>query len=57
MWESGNVSVDCDPDGTEYLIYKKERQTKTRTGMNPRDVIKVKSHAYEMLEIPSRHPF
>ena len=49
--------MGCDPDGTEYPIYKKERQTKTRTVMNPRDVIKVKSHAYGTPEIPSRHPF
>jgi hypothetical protein len=34
----GDVELCLDEaSGTEYLIYDKERQTKTRTGANPRD--------------------
>ena len=52
----GDIEIGCDPDGTEFLIYKQERQTKTRTGLNPRDVRKVKPRAYETPENPSKCP-
>ena len=52
----GDVQVGCDPDGTEYLIYIQEGQTKTRTDTNPRDVRKVKPRAYETPETPSKCP-
>ena len=52
----GDIEVGCDSDGTKFLIYKQERQTKTRTGLNPRDVRKLKPKAYETPEIPDRCP-
>ena len=52
----GDISTGCDPDGAEFLIFKQERQTKTRTGMNPRDIRKVKPRAYGTPENPSRCP-
>lgn len=35
-WEDVQLCLD-EADGTEYLIYDKERQTKTRTGAKLRD--------------------
>ena len=41
----GDVQLHMEADGTEYLEYS-ERQTKTRTGAEPRNVTAVKPKAF-----------
>lgn len=52
----GDVKLMSDDDGSEYLMYSQERQTKTRTGADPRDTRKIKPRAYEVIENPARCP-
>lgn len=52
----GDIQLKSDDDGNEYLIYSQERQTKTRTGSNPKDVRKKKPRAYAVPELPARDP-
>ena len=52
----GDIDLRSDEDGTEYIIYTQERQTKTRTGSNPRDVRQTKPRAYAVPEDPARDP-
>ena len=52
----GDVELKTDDDGSEYLVYTQERQTKTRTGSNPRDIRKTKPRAYAVPEVPNRDP-
>ena len=52
----GDIKLRYDVDGNEYIIYTQERQTKTRTGSNPRDVRKTKPRAYAIPERPERDP-
>ncbi|XP_060561824.1 zinc finger MYM-type protein 4-like [Ruditapes philippinarum] len=52
----GDVKLMSDDDGSEYLVYCQERQTKTRTGAYPRDQRKIKPRAYEVIENPARCP-
>ena len=40
----------------KYLAYTQERQTKTCTGSNPRDIRKTKPRAYAVLEVSNRDP-
>jgi hypothetical protein len=44
----GDVKLLKDPEGTEYLQYT-ERQTKTRTGIDPKNVRKVKTKMFSTL--------
>ena len=48
----GDIDLKQDDDGSEYIVYTQERQTKTRTGSNPRDVRKTKPRAYVVPEEP-----
>lgn len=52
----GDIQLRADVDGNEYLVYTQERQTKTRTGSNPRDVRKTKPRAYAIPQQPERDP-
>ena len=52
----GDIDLRSDEDGAEYIIYTQERQTKTRTGSNPRDVWQTKPRAYAVPEDPARDP-
>jgi len=51
----GDVSLKTDSSGHEYLVFN-ERQTKTRTGANPRNVRKVTPKMWANLQNPSRDP-
>lgn len=42
---SGDIELCCTDDGTEYLVYNPVRQTKTRSGADPRDTRKIKPRA------------
>lgn len=44
MW--GDIEVGVDEDGDEYLVHKKERATKTRTGENVRNIRQFKPKAW-----------
>ena len=52
----GDIELKQDDDGSEYIVYTQERQTKTRTGSNPRDVRRTKPRAYAVPEEPDRDP-
>ena len=52
----GDIELRSDVDGAEYLVYTQERQTKTRTGSDPRDVRKTKPRAYAVPEVTDRDP-
>ena len=52
----GDIQLKSDAEGQEYLVYILERQTKTRTGMNPRDVRPTKPIAYAVPECPEKDP-
>ncbi|XP_052216542.1 uncharacterized protein KIAA1958 homolog isoform X2 [Dreissena polymorpha] len=53
----GDVSLGIDFEtGEEFITFDTERQTKTRTGENPRDIRKVKPRAYAVPEQPDRDP-
>lgn len=54
-WGDVELRKDMEND-KEYLIYTQERQTKTRTGANARDVRKVKPRAYPNEENPHKDP-
>ena len=47
----GDVKLKQTPDRKEYLEYSVERQTKTRTGSDPRDTRKIKPRMYQLREI------
>nr|XP_006811835.1 PREDICTED: zinc finger MYM-type protein 4-like [Saccoglossus kowalevskii] len=51
----GDVSLCTDSSGREYLEFS-ERQTKTRTGENPRDTRKVKPKMWDVPVNPRRCP-
>lgn len=50
LW--GDVILKKNSDGKEYLEYSIERQTKTRTGSDPRDTRKIKPKMYAKPELP-----
>lgn len=52
----GDVELRSDVDDNEYIVYTQERQTKTCTGSNPRDIRKTKPRAYAIPEQPERNP-
>jgi hypothetical protein len=52
----GDIDVRQEESGEEYLIYTQERQTKTRSGTNPRNVRKVKPRAYSIPDNLDRCP-
>ena len=52
----GDVALRIDDDGHEYIVYTQERQTKTRTGANPRDIRQTKPWAYDNPDVPNRDP-
>ena len=52
----GDVALRIDDDGHEYIVYTQERQTKTRTGANPRDIRQTKPRAYAIPDVPNRDP-
>ena len=52
----GDISLSVDDDGDEYLEHKRERQTKTRTGHDPKNVRKFKPKAWENNDQPDRCP-
>ena len=49
----GDVKLKQTPDGKEYLEYSVERQTKTRTGSDPRDTRKIKPRMYSAPDLPA----
>lgn len=49
----GDVKLKQTPDGKEYLEYSVERQTKTRTGSDPRDIRKIKPRMYSAPNQPA----
>ena len=49
----GDVKLKQTPDGKEYLEYWVERQTKTRTGTDPRDTRKIKPRMYSAPDLPA----
>ena len=49
----GDVKLKQTPDGKEYLEYSHEKQTKTRTGSEPRDMRKIKPRMYSALYLPA----
>ena len=51
-----DIQQKSDAEGKEYLVYSLERQTKTRTGMNPRDVRPTKPRAYAVPERNKKDP-
>lgn len=51
----GDIALHCDEHGHDYLSFT-ERQTKTRTGINPRDVRAVKPKLWANKEKPDRCP-
>ena len=51
-----DVALRIDDDGHEYIVYTQERQTKTRTGANPRDIRQTKPRAYAIPDVPNRDP-
>lgn len=51
----GDINLCTDSNGQEYLDFT-ERQTKTRTGANPRDVRCVKPKMWSNIENPERCP-
>jgi hypothetical protein len=46
----------CDDDGSEYLVYSQERQSKTRTGADLRYTRKIMPRAYKIIGNPARCP-
>ena len=52
----GDIDLRSDEDGAEYIIYTQERQTKTRTGSNPRDACQTKPRAYAVPKDQARDP-
>ena len=52
----GDLTLRIDDDGHEYIVYTQERQTKTRTGANPRDIRQTKPRAYAIPDVPNRDP-
>ena len=51
----GDVQLKTDTDGTEYLEYS-ERQTKTRSGEDPRNIRAVKPKAFASQTSPDKNP-
>ena len=51
----GDITLKAEVGGKEYLEYS-ERQTKTRTGANPRDQRQVKPRMYANPLVPERDP-
>ena len=51
-----DIQLKSDAEGQEYLVNSLERQTKTQTGMNPRDVRPTKPRAYAVPECPEKDP-
>ena len=49
----GDVKLKQTPDGKEYIEYSVERQTKTRTGSDPRDTRKIKPRMYSAPDLPA----
>ncbi|XP_052233207.1 uncharacterized protein KIAA1958-like [Dreissena polymorpha] len=54
-WGDVTLGVDFE-SGEEYITRDTERQTKTRTGENPRNTRSVKPRAYAVPEEPNRDP-
>lgn len=51
----GDIQIEVDEDGDEYLVHKRERATKTRTGQDIRNVRKFKPKAWNS-DLPERCP-
>lgn len=49
----GDVKLKQTPDGKEYLEYSVERQTKTRTGSDPRITRQIKPRMYSAPDLPA----
>ncbi|XP_062587410.1 zinc finger MYM-type protein 2-like [Saccostrea cucullata] len=53
----GDIELKYDEgENLEYIVFNQERQTKTRTGANPRDVRKLKPRAYATPAEPEKDP-
>ncbi|XP_071108325.1 uncharacterized protein KIAA1958-like [Haliotis cracherodii] len=52
----GDIDIRNDDDGSEYLIFISERQTKTRPGDNPKNIGQIKPRAYATPEDLERCP-
>ncbi|XP_046330875.2 polypeptide N-acetylgalactosaminyltransferase 14-like [Haliotis rufescens] len=52
----GDVVLLTDDDGTEYFQYDSERQTKTRTGADARNMRDTKPRAYAIPQTPEKDP-
>ncbi|XP_071110495.1 uncharacterized protein [Haliotis cracherodii] len=52
----GDIDIRNDDDGSEYLIFISERQTKTRPGDNPKNIRQIKPRAYATPEDLERCP-
>ena len=51
----GDIELNTDEDGDEYLCHKRERQTKTRVGADPKDTRKFKPKVWNNADL-SRCP-
>lgn len=52
----GDIDLAVDNDGDEYLVHRKERQTKTRTGGDPSNTRKFKPKVWNVKDKPDRCP-
>ena len=52
----GDIELRTDEDGDEYIEHTRERQTKTRTGVDPGNTRKFKPKAWANTENPERCP-
>ena len=52
----GDIVLQTEDNGDEYLLFSQERQTKTRTGENERNIRQVKPRAYNLPDMPDRDP-
>ncbi|XP_060566151.1 uncharacterized protein LOC132725108 [Ruditapes philippinarum] len=54
-WGDINIGLD-EASGSEFISFTTERQTKTRSGDNPRDTRAIKPRAYAITEDPEKDP-
>ena len=52
----GDLQLETDSEGNRFVEFSKERQTKTRTGENPRNLREKKPQMYENKNNPDRCP-
>lgn len=52
----GDIDLATDEDGDEYIVHRRERQTKTRTGKDPNNIRKFKPKVWAVKNKPERCP-